>query len=103
MPPSRFVLFHVSAIDNIQVALANGDTEQELIRYIDNRCPESTDYFCIYRYRSDEFFFGSTQKALKYQHVKTIRGKKNSGAFPFSAMEYALLFDNEYGWFYQSH
>ena len=84
-------------------AIANGDTEQELVCYIDNYHDTITKYFCIYKYKSDEYFFNGTQKAIKYGHVRTIRGKQNAYPFPFRAMNYALLFDNETNWFYQSN
>jgi hypothetical protein len=59
-----------------------------------------TLYFAIYKRIDDGFYDCSKYRLERYEHVKTIMGKKNSSWFPFSPMNYAfLIFDT---WFFKS-
>ena len=100
--PSLYVLFAYDPLYGTQIVLNSSNVEQTLVDYVES-LEKSTDYYSIYKLHSIEFYFGSTQKGIQYQYVRKLKGKKNSGAFPYSPFEYAIKFENAHDWFYKSH
>ena len=96
-----YVLFCYDPMSGTMTYLSGENYQETLVDYVLSKTDDS-DWYAIYKYKEISFHFGSTQKAFTYELVKKIKGKKNSGAFPFSPMEYALKFENEYKWYFQA-
>lgn len=102
MSVAKYILFVYDPMDGTQLVLATANNEDELVARVE-AATNSTDHYSIYAYHSTVSAFGSTQKGHKWRYVRKLKGKKNSGAFPYSPLDYAIKFDNEYAWYYQSH
>ena len=98
--PHTFVLFQYDGLSHLQTYIDASSVEQHLLDRIENA--NDSLYYCIYKYRTNTFHFNSTQEAQTYILHKVIKGKKNSGFFPFSPYEVAHKFENAYGWYYET-
>lgn len=97
----NYILFAFDPFCETQVLVASATDEVDLIARVEGDTT-STYYYSIYKYDSVVFAFGSTQKGRKWSRVRVLKGKKNSGAFPYSPLDYAIKFENEHAWFYQT-
>lgn len=98
--PHYFVLFMYDPFVKVQTYVNVSYVEQHLIDLVETM--DQTKYYCIYKYKTNTFHFLSTQEAETYELHKTIKGKNNSGFFPFSPPEIAHHFKNSYEWYYQT-
>jgi hypothetical protein len=97
----KYILFAFDPFVVTQVLVASATDEDDLIAVVEGDTT-STHYYSIYKYNSVVFAFGGTQKGRKWSRVRVLKGKKNSGDFLYAPPDYAIQFENEDAWFYQT-
>ena len=97
-----YLLFIHTPCDNIMTHAGTYSNEDNAVKGIDKF--QDTLYFAIYKRIDDAFMMDdddcSQVRLSRYQLTHKIKGKRNSGMFPFAPMEYAFRIFN--CWFFKT-
>ena len=98
-----FVLFMYDPNYEAQTFITFSDTETELLERIEQS--DETMYYSIYKYKTKSFYLGFYKEADTYELHKVVKGKKNSGIFPYSPYRIAHNFKDSSPrkWTYETH
>jgi hypothetical protein len=98
--PLKYVLFMYDQTIGLQTYINGSNSCEDLVNEVDKY--NDSLYYCIYKYKTNSFHFGSKVEAQTYELHLKMKGKKNSGVFPFSPYDIAHKFESEHDWYYQT-